>query len=89
MVAAGAHVLVPARRPDKASAALEGLAVEVGELDLSDQASVATYAASVTEAGHRIDLLIGNAGIMALPETRTRRAGRCSWPPTTSATTRS
>ena len=67
--AAGAHVLVPARRPELAAAELAGLeGVRVGELDLADQASVAAYAETVTE---RLDLVILNAGVMACPETRT------------------
>jgi len=67
--AAGAHVLVPARRPELAAAELTGLErVRVGELDLADQASVAAYAETVTE---RLDLVILNAGVMACPETRT------------------
>jgi len=68
---AGATVLVPARRPDKALAAVGELpGIEVGELDLADQASVAAYAESVLAGGHSLDILIGNAGVMACPETR-------------------
>ena len=67
--AAGAHVLVPARRPELAAAELAGLErVRVGEVQLADQASVAAYAETVTE---RLDLVILNAGVMACPETRT------------------
>ncbi len=40
LVNAGAHVVVPARRPDLAQEALLGLAVEVDELDLADLKSV-------------------------------------------------
>ncbi|WP_028644718.1 oxidoreductase [Nocardioides sp. URHA0020] len=69
LAGAGAQVLAPARRPDKAERVLAGIAgVEVGALDLADQASVAAYADSV--AGRRLDLVINNAGIMACPETR-------------------
>ncbi|MGA8845161.1 MAG: oxidoreductase [Nocardioides sp.] len=69
---AGASVLVPARRPQEASRALAGIdGVEVGEMDLADQRQVASYAAELLAGGRRIDLVIGNAGIMALPETRT------------------
>lgn len=72
LVWAGAHVLAPARRPDEARRALEGLAgVEVAEMDLSDQRQVASYAADVVAGGRSLDLVIDNAGIMALPETRT------------------
>ena len=67
---AGATVLAPARRPEAAAEALAGIdRVEVGALDLADQDSVASYAASL--AGRPLDLLIGNAGVMACPETRT------------------
>ncbi|MBZ5738614.1 oxidoreductase [Nocardioides mangrovi] len=69
LAGAGAAVLVPARRPDPAAEALAGVdRVEIGALDLADQASVAAYAASL--AGRPIDLLIGNAAVMACPETR-------------------
>ncbi|MCW2867784.1 MAG: family NAD(P)-dependent oxidoreductase, partial [Marmoricola sp.] len=72
LVGAGAHVVVPARRPDVAREALAALgdAVEVDELDLGDQASVAAFAARFTDAHDSLDLLVGNAGIMACPETR-------------------
>jgi NAD(P)-dependent dehydrogenase (short-subunit alcohol dehydrogenase family) len=67
--AAGAHVLVPARRPELAAEQLAGLErVTVGELDLADQASVAAYAETVRGP---LDLVILNAGVMACPETRT------------------
>jgi len=69
LTAAGAHVLAPARRPDLAREALAGVGnVEVGELDLADQASVATYADEVLRGGQHLDLVIGSAGIMACPE---------------------
>jgi len=69
---AGARVLVPARRPDEARQVLADVdGVEVGELDLSDQAGVAAYAETLLDAGTHVDILIGSAGIMATPETRT------------------
>ncbi|CAN5400233.1 SDR family NAD(P)-dependent oxidoreductase [soil metagenome] len=72
LVGAGAGVLAPARRPAEAAEALAGLAgVEVGQLDLSDPDQVAAYAHGVLTSGRRLDLVIDNAGIMALPETRT------------------
>lgn len=71
LVGAGAEVLVPARRPDKARAALDGLdGVTLGDLDLSDQASVATYAETVLASDRPLDLVINSAGIMATPEQR-------------------
>ena len=69
---AGARVLAPARRPDEAREVLKDVAnVEVGEMDLSDQASVAAYAEGLLADGGHIDIVINNAGIMATPETRT------------------
>src|SRR5215813_719530 len=45
LAAAGAHVVVPARRPDAASGALDGIGgVDVDQLDLGDLASVSAFA---------------------------------------------
>ena len=69
---AGARVLAPARRPDEARTVLRDVAnVEVGEMDLSDQASVAAYAEALLADGTHVDIVVNNAGIMATPETRT------------------
>ncbi|MGW3994110.1 SDR family NAD(P)-dependent oxidoreductase [Amycolatopsis sp. NPDC004772] len=68
---AGAHVVVPARRPATAEKALQGFEnVEIGELDLGDLESVRAFAERFLASGRGIDVLIGSAGIMALPETR-------------------
>ncbi|WP_230419717.1 oxidoreductase [Catenulispora pinistramenti] len=69
--AAGATVLVPARRPDAARAALAGVErVEVAELDLADLDSVRAFAARLLDDGRGIDYLINCAGVMAAPLTR-------------------
>jgi NAD(P)-dependent dehydrogenase (short-subunit alcohol dehydrogenase family) len=71
LASAGAHVVVPARRPAAARQALEGLeSVEVDELDLVDLDSVAGFAKRFLASGRNIDMLIANAGVMACPETR-------------------
>ncbi len=71
LVRRGAHVVVPARRPEVALAAVGDLpGVEVDALDLADPASVAGCAARLLSTGRRLDLVIANAGIMACPETR-------------------
>lgn len=71
LVKHGAHVVVPARRPDTARGALEGIeGVEVDELDLADLESVAAFAGRFLESGREIDLLVNCAAIMAAPETR-------------------
>ncbi|MGW4910578.1 SDR family NAD(P)-dependent oxidoreductase [Streptomyces sp. NPDC004270] len=68
---AGAHVVVPARRAEAAREALAGLdRVEVDELDLGDLDSVRGFAERFLASGRTVDFVIGNAGIMACPETR-------------------
>ncbi|WP_457205385.1 SDR family NAD(P)-dependent oxidoreductase [Nocardioides sp. P5_C9_2] len=68
---AGARVIVPARRPETAAKALEGLAgVTVETLDLGDLASVEAFAGRVLASGVTLDMVIDSAGIMACPETR-------------------
>jgi len=69
LAAAGARVIVPARRPASASAALDGVpGVAVTSLDLGDLASVAHAAGEVTALSDRIDLLIAAGGVMATPQ---------------------
>lgn len=71
LAAAGAHVVVPARRPATAKEALDGIAnTEVDTLDLGDLNSVKDFADRFLATGRRIDIVIDNAGIMACPETR-------------------
>ncbi|MGX6446906.1 SDR family NAD(P)-dependent oxidoreductase [Patulibacter sp. S7RM1-6] len=71
LVGAGAEVLVPARRPDAARAALGGLdRVRVDALDLADLDAVAAFADRLLGAGRGVDVLIDSAAIMAAPETR-------------------
>ena len=73
LVAAGAHVVVPARRPDVAQSALQVReldAVEVMPMDLADLTSVRSFAEGFLGTGRSIDILINNAAIMASPEVR-------------------
>ncbi|MFI2644046.1 SDR family NAD(P)-dependent oxidoreductase [Streptomyces sp. NPDC018610] len=71
LTAAGARVVVPARRPDAAREALAGVdGAEVDELDLGDLESVRAFAERFLASGRALDIVIGNAGIMACPETR-------------------
>ncbi|OEV12948.1 NAD(P)-dependent dehydrogenase (short-subunit alcohol dehydrogenase family) [Streptomyces sp. Amel2xB2] len=71
LAGAGAHVVVPARRPETAREALAGIdGTEVGTLDLGDLDSVASFADGFLATGRGIDFLIDSAGIMACPETR-------------------
>ena len=69
---AGASVLMAARNPQKAQAAVDQVRrtaktpdlISTGTLDLASLASVREFASTVTSP---IDILINNAGIMAIP----------------------
>ncbi|MGO4758163.1 SDR family NAD(P)-dependent oxidoreductase, partial [Streptomyces sp. 2MCAF27] len=68
---AGAHVVVPARRPAAAEEALRAIAgTEAWQLELSDLESVRAFADRFLETGRALDIVINNAGVMACPETR-------------------
>ena len=78
LAAAGAHVVMAARNQEKAALARLDIAgrhptasLELVELDLGDLASVRDAAAGILGAHERIDLLVNNAGLMAMPESRT------------------
>ncbi|GAA2094778.1 SDR family NAD(P)-dependent oxidoreductase [Streptomyces albiaxialis] len=71
LAAAGARVVVPARRPTAAREALAGLdRVTVEALDLGDLDSVRAFAERFLASGSALDLMVNSAGIMACPETR-------------------
>ncbi|MBA3303401.1 MAG: SDR family NAD(P)-dependent oxidoreductase, partial [Acidimicrobiia bacterium] len=73
----GAEVLLACRNADKAEAAALQVrdhataAVEVVPLDLASLASVAAAAAFVADGRPRLDLLLNNAGLMAVDESKT------------------
>ena len=71
---AGATVVVPARTPGKARAALAGMdCVELEDLDLSDPTSIDAFAARFLASGRPLHILVNNAGIMATPLVRDAR----------------
>jgi NAD(P)-dependent dehydrogenase (short-subunit alcohol dehydrogenase family) len=71
---AGATVIVPARSPDKARKALNGIPrVEQSRLDLLDPGSIDAFASEFLATGRPLHMLINNAGIMATPLTRDAR----------------
>jgi NAD(P)-dependent dehydrogenase (short-subunit alcohol dehydrogenase family) len=71
LVHAGARVIVPARDPARARAALAGLpGVTTQPLDLLDASSIDTFAASVNASGAALHILVNSAGVMATPLTR-------------------
>ncbi|MFF4350201.1 SDR family oxidoreductase [Streptomyces sp. NPDC001530] len=82
LAGAGAEVVLAVRNPVKAADAVARIRaahrqaqVSAESLDLSSLESVASFAAAMTERGRPIDLLINNAGIMAVPERRTTTDG--------------
>src|SRR3989442_4706057 len=69
-----ANVILACRSLEKANAAADairagalGAPVEVMELDLSNLASVRTFADAFLSSHQRLDVLVNNAGVMALP----------------------
>ena len=74
LAGAGATVVVPARTPDKARAALAGIPrVELDALELTDPASIDGFAGRFAASGRPLHILIHNAGIMAAPLARDAR----------------
>jgi NAD(P)-dependent dehydrogenase (short-subunit alcohol dehydrogenase family) len=72
LVAAGAHVIVPARDRGKAEKALAGLAnVTIEDMDLAAPSTIDAFAARF--ADRPLHLLINNAGIMNPPLARDAR----------------
>lgn len=68
---AGANIVVPARRPAVASAALRDIPrIRVLELDLADPAGIRSFADRFLETSTILDIVIGNAGVMAYPAER-------------------
>ncbi len=70
----GARVIAAARTVDKAqraSSSMQGEFVPVA-CELSEPASVRACVETVQAAGHQLDAIICNAGIMALPELHTQ-----------------
>lgn len=68
LAGAGATVIVPARTPDKARAALSGMdRVELETIELSDPVSVDAFASRFLASGRALHILVNNAGIMAVP----------------------
>jgi NAD(P)-dependent dehydrogenase (short-subunit alcohol dehydrogenase family) len=79
----GARVLLAARDRGRGTAALEQLAAagvpaghaELVQLDLADLASVERFAAGFLAGGQGLDLLVNNAGVMAIPHRETTAQG--------------
>ena len=78
LAGAGAHVVMAARNQTKAREACDEIrevypdaSLEIVDLDLASQASTKAAAKSIADRHPSIDILINNAGLMAMPERRT------------------
>jgi NAD(P)-dependent dehydrogenase (short-subunit alcohol dehydrogenase family) len=78
LAGAGAHVVMAARDLEKAAAAEKSIrevhpsaSLEIVPLDLGSLASVREAAERILASHDAIDLLVNNAGLMAIPERRT------------------
>jgi NAD(P)-dependent dehydrogenase (short-subunit alcohol dehydrogenase family) len=74
----GAHVVMAARNQDKAAAARDEIlaaypeaSLEIVELDLGSFDSTKAAAAKIAANHPKVDILINNAGLMAMPDRRT------------------
>jgi NAD(P)-dependent dehydrogenase (short-subunit alcohol dehydrogenase family) len=74
MADAGAEVIVPARDPAKAGAAMKDHpSIRLEKLDLMDPASIDAFADRFLASGKPLHILMNNAGIMAAPLARDGR----------------
>ncbi len=78
LAARGARVVLACRSPARAEGALAslraayaGAEVEAAALDLADLASVRAFARQIRSKYESVDLLVNNAGLMAVPAART------------------
>lgn len=78
LAAKGAHVVMAVRNQQKAAAAVQEIlaivpdaSLELVPLDLSSQASVKQAAEQILATQDALDLLVNNAGVMAVSEART------------------
>ena len=78
LAGAGAHVVMAARTQSKAQDAHDEIeaahpkaSLEIVELDLASLESVRAAAATIVASHPEVDILINNAGLMAMPERRT------------------
>jgi NAD(P)-dependent dehydrogenase (short-subunit alcohol dehydrogenase family) len=78
LAGAGAHAVMAARSQETAAAARTAIlaahadaSTEIVPLDLASLASVAEAADAIRANHPRVDLLVNNAGLMAIPERRT------------------
>jgi NAD(P)-dependent dehydrogenase (short-subunit alcohol dehydrogenase family) len=78
----GAHVVLATRDPGRGAAAVERIRAEVPAgsaellpLDLADLSSVERFATAFAARGDGLDLLVNNAGVMAVPQRESTAQG--------------
>jgi NAD(P)-dependent dehydrogenase (short-subunit alcohol dehydrogenase family) len=78
LAGAGAHVVMACRSRDRAEAARDDVAADdpdgslaVADLDLASLDSVAAFADGLADDHDAVDLLVNNAGVMAIPRRET------------------
>ncbi len=78
MARSGAHVVLACRDHERGAGAVDrilrevpGAGVELAQLDLADLASVARFATEFSERHVQLDVLVNNAGVMAIPRRET------------------
>lgn len=86
LAGAGAHVVMAARNQDKAAAAYDEIvaahpdaSLEVVELDLGSLASIDTAGERISGTHDRVDVLMNNAGLMAMPRRTTEDGFEMQW----------
>ena len=79
LAARGGRVIMACRNPAKADPAMRAIAanypnarIEVRPLDLADLTSIESFATALAADVGALDLLVNNAGVMALPLARTK-----------------
>ena len=79
----GAKVLIGSRSPENGESAVARIKAEVphaqvtyGQLELTDPASIETFATSYLNSNSLLDILLHNAGLVIHPKYETTQAGR-------------
>lgn len=82
LAGAGAEVILAGRNPEKGKSALtlingryRNATIRFEQIDLADMGSVEAFANRMLAAGRPIDILINNAGVMAVPKRQTTADG--------------
>jgi short-subunit dehydrogenase len=93
LAGAGAELIMPARTLKKGEDAAHRIRqtipkakIKIGVMDLTDMRQVRAFAETQLADGRAIDILINNAGVMAIPKrTLSGTVLKCTSPPMSSA----